>query len=282
MSRSRVFILTALAMIAFAGNSLLCRLALKQTAIDAASFTLIRIVAGALCLGIIVQIRKGTLRNSGSWPSALALFGYAALFSFAYLRLTAATGALLLFGAVQATMIFWALRKGERLRLGQTAGLFLALAGLVALVFPGLTAPPLGAAVLMLGAGIAWGIYSLRGRSAADPLRATAGNFLRAVPLAVVLSLVVLRSANFDRAGILYAMASGALASGIGYAIWYTALPALKASGAATVQLSVPVLAAAGGIAFLGEPITLRFALASIAVLGGIALVIFERRAAAS
>jgi drug/metabolite transporter (DMT)-like permease len=282
MSRSRAFILTALAMIAFAGNSLLCRLALKQTAIDAASFTLIRIVAGALCLGIIVQIRKGTLRNDGSWPSALALFGYAALFSFAYLRLTAGTGALLLFGAVQATMIVWALRKGERLRLGQTAGLFLALAGLVALVFPGLTAPPLGAAVLMLGAGIAWGIYSLRGRSAGDPLRATAGNFLRAVPLAVVLSLVVLRSANFDRAGILYAMASGALASGIGYAIWYTALPALKASGAATVQLSVPVLAAAGGIAFLGEPITLRFALASIAVLGGIALVIFERRAAAS
>jgi drug/metabolite transporter (DMT)-like permease len=152
----------------------------------------------------------------------------------------------------------------------------------VALVFPGLTAPPLGAAVLMLGAGIAWGIYSLRGKSAGDPLHSTAGNFLRAVPLAVLLTLVMLRSANFDRAGIGYAIASGALASGIGYAIWYTALPALKASGAATVQLSVPVLAAAGGIAFLGEPITLRFALASIAVLGGIALVIFERRAVAS
>jgi drug/metabolite transporter (DMT)-like permease len=282
MSRSRVFFFTALAMIAFAGNSLLCRLALKQTRIDAASFTLVRIVSGALCLGIIVQIRKGTLRNAGSWLSALALFGYAALFSFAYLRLTAGTGALLLFGAVQATMIFWALRKGERLRLLQIAGLFLALAGLVALVFPGLTAPPLGAAVLMLGAGIAWGIYSLRGKGGGDPLRSTAGNFLRAVSLAVLLSLVMLRSANFDRAGIGYAVASGALASGIGYAIWYTALPALKASGAATVQLSVPVLAAAGGIALLGEPITLRFVIASIAVLGGIALVIFERRAAAS
>jgi drug/metabolite transporter (DMT)-like permease len=282
MSRSRVFILTALAMIAFAGNSLLCRVALKQTTIDAASFTLIRIVSGALCLGIILRFRKGTWRNAGSWPSALALFGYAALFSFAYLRLTAGTGALLLFGAVQATMIFWALRKGERLRAGQVVGLLLALGGLVALVFPGLTAPPLSAAVLMLAAGIAWGIYSLRGKGGGDPLRATAGNFLRAVPMVVLLTLVTLRSANFDRAGIGFAIASGALASGIGYAIWYTALPALKSTGAATVQLSVPVLAAAGGIAFLGEPITLRFALASIAVLGGIALVIFERRGAAS
>jgi drug/metabolite transporter (DMT)-like permease len=282
MSRSRVFLLTVLAMIAFAGNSLLCRVALKQTQIDAATFTLIRIGSGALCLGIIVQIRKGTLRNAGSWLSALALFGYAALFSFAYLRLTAGTGALLLFGAVQATMISWALKKGERLRAGQIVGLFLALGGLAALVFPGLTAPPLGAAVLMLGAGISWGIYSLRGKGGGDPLRSTAGNFLRAVPLAVLLSLVALRSWNFDRAGIGYAVASGAVASGIGYAIWYTALPGLKASGAATVQLSVPVLAAAGGIALLGEPITLRFVIASIAVLGGIALVIFERRSAAS
>jgi drug/metabolite transporter (DMT)-like permease len=282
MNRTRASILTTLAMIAFAGNSLLCRLALKQTEIDAASFTLVRIVSGALCLWIIVQISKGPLRNVGSWPSALALFGYAALFSFAYLHLTAGTGALLLFGAVQATMIAWALRKGERLRLAQIAGLVSALAGLVALVFPGLSAPPLGAALLMLGAGIAWGIYSLRGKGGVDPLRATAGNFQRAVPMAALLSVMMLRSANFDRAGIGYAIASGALASGIGYAIWYTALPALKASGAATVQLSVPVLAAAGGIVFLGEPITLRFAVASAAVLGGIALVIVERRSAAS
>ena len=279
---TKVFILTALAMIAFAGNSLLCRFALRQTAIDAASFTLVRIVSGAVCLWLIVQLRKGPSGKAGSWPSALALFGYAALFSFAYLRLTAGTGALLLFGAVQATMILWALRKGERLGLGQTAGLLLALAGLVTLVLPGLSAPPLGAALLMLGAGIAWGVYSLRGKGAGDPLRATAGNFLRAVPMAVLLSLLMWRSANFDRAGIGYAIASGALASGIGYAIWYTALPALKASGAATVQLSVPVLAAAGGIAFLGEQITVRFVLASAAVLGGIALVILERRAASS
>ena len=280
MTSVKIFLLTALAMVAFAGNSLLCRQALKQTTIDAATFTFVRIVSGAVCLWIIVQLRKRSVAKAGSWPSALALFGYAALFSFAYLRLTAGTGALLLFGAVQATMIFWALRKGEQLRRLQVAGLFLAIAGLVTLVFPGLSAPPLSAAALMLGAGIAWGIYLLRGKGSGDPLRATAGNFLRAVPMAVLLSVVMLRSASLDPAGICYAVISGALASGVGYAIWYTALPALKASAAATVQLSVPVLAAAGGIAFLSEPITLRFVLASIAVLGGIALVIVERRAA--
>ena len=279
---TKVFVFTALAMIAFASNSLLCRQALKQTTIDAASFTLVRIVSGAVCLWIFALLSRRPSRPAGNWPSALALFGYAALFSFAYLQLTAGTGALLLFGAVQTTMIFWALRKGERLQLAQIAGVILALAGLVALVLPGLSAPPLGAAVLMLGAGIAWGIYSLRGKGSGDPLRATAGNFLRAVPMAVLLSAAMLQSANLDRAGVLYAILSGAIASGVGYAIWYTALPALKASGAATVQLSVPVLAAAGGIIFLGEPITLRFAIASIAVLGGIALVILERKAPAT
>jgi drug/metabolite transporter (DMT)-like permease len=282
MTTIKVFALTALAMMAFAGNSLLCRLALKQTAIDAASFTMVRIVSGAVCLWIIVQLRKGPSRSAGSWPSALALFAYAALFSFAYLQLTAGTGALLLFGAVQATMIGWALRKGERLRPLQISGLALAIAGLITLVFPGLSAPPLGAAIFMLGAGIAWGIYSLRGKGAGDPLRATAGNFLRAAPMAALLSVLMLRAVSLDRAGVGYAIASGALASGVGYAIWYTVLPALKASGAATVQLSVPVLAAAGGIIFLGEQLTLRFAFASIAVLGGIALVIIERRLAAS
>lgn len=282
MTKGKCFALTALAMIAFAGNSLLCRQALKQTSIDAATFTLVRILSGALCLWIIVQVRKGPSRQAGSWSSAFALFGYAALFSLAYLRLTAGTGALLLFGAVQATMIFWALKKGERLRVIQVAGLLLAVGGLVALVFPGLSAPPLGAALLMLGAGIGWGIYSLRGKGGGDPLRATAGNFLRAVPLAALLSVVAWRWANFAPAGIGYAIVSGALASGVGYAIWYSVLPALKASAAATVQLSVPVLAATGGIIFLGESITLRFALASFAVLGGIALVILERRTSGS
>jgi drug/metabolite transporter (DMT)-like permease len=280
MTKGKIFVLTALAMIAFAGNSLLCRQALKHTAIDAATFTLVRVLSGAVCLWIIVQVRRGSSSKSGNWVSALALFGYAALFSFAYLRLTAGTGALLLFGAVQATMICWALLHGERFRVWQLVGLLLAISGLVALVFPGLSAPPLSAAALMLGAGIAWGIYSLRGKGSGDPLLTTAGNFLRAVAMAALLSAVTWRSANFDSAGIGYAIVSGALASGVGYAIWYSALPALKASAAATVQLSVPVLAAVGGILFLGEAMTLRLAVASIAVLGGIALVIVERHAA--
>jgi drug/metabolite transporter (DMT)-like permease len=187
---------------------------------------------------------------------------------------------LLLFGAVQATMIIWALRKGERLRERQRVGLALALAGLVALVFPGISAPPLGGSVLMLSAGVAWGIYSLRGKNAGDPASATAGNFLRAVPMAAVLSATLWPWARLDRTGIGYAIISGAIASGVGYAIWYAVLPTLRAAGAATIQLSVPVLAAAGGILLLGEPITLRAVLASVAVLGGIALVAMERRRA--
>ena len=265
-------------MTAFAGNSLLCRLALKQTTIDAASFTFIRILSGAIALWIIVNLRKGTPRKAGSWPSALALFAYAAAFSFAYISLSAGTGALLLFGAVQATMIMWGLRKGERLGVRQCVGLAFALGGLVVLLFPGLSAPPIGGSILMLGSGIAWGVYSLRGKTAGDPASATAGNFLRAVPFAGVLSIALLPWARLDSAGIGYAIVSGAIASGVGYAIWYTALPSLKAASAATVQLSVPVLAAAGGIIFLSESITPRFLFASVAVLGGIALVVIEKR----
>ena len=283
MPSSRVLLLTALAMIAFASNSLLCRLALRDTGIDPASFTFIRIVSGAVALWAIATLRaaRGTARRaSGSWPSAFALFVYAAAFSFAYVSLPAGTGALLLFGAVQATMIFWGLRKGETLRARQLAGLALALIGLVVLVFPGVAAPPVLGSLLMLSAGIAWGVYSLRGRGVSDPLATTAGNFLRAVPFAFAISVALFAAANFDRIGILYAVLSGALASGVGYAIWYTALPALKAASAATVQLSVPVLTAAGGILLLGEPLTLRFLLASVAVLGGIALVLKQRRLA--
>ena len=271
----RAFLFTTLAMIAFAGNSLLCRLALQQTQIDAASFTFIRIVSGAIVLGLIARARSGAASKAGgSWTSALALFGYAAAFSFAYLGLSTGTGALLLFGAVQATMILWGLHKGERLRAWQILGLILALTGLVALVFPGLSAPPPGATLLMLSAGVAWGIYSLRGRAAGDPINSTAGNFLRAVPLAALLSLAFLPWAQCDRAGITFAIFSGAIASGLGYAIWYTALPALPAAVAATVQLSVPIIAAAGGILFLGETLTPRLVLAACAVLGGIVLVV--------
>ena len=280
MSSLRVVALTVLAMFAFAGNSLLCRMALKHTAIDAASFTTIRLLSGAVMLWLLVRMRGSIHAGDGNWLSALALFAYAAGFSFAYLSLPAASGALLLFGAVQATMISHGLWTGERLRRLQLVGLVLAFGGLIGLMLPGLSAPPLFGSTLMLGAGVAWGVYSLRGRGAGNATRVTAGNFLRAVPIAAALSVLALSSASLDRAGLGYAVASGALASGMGYAIWYTALPALKATSAATVQLSVPVLAALGGVIFLGEAITLRLALASVAILGGIALVILEKKPA--
>jgi drug/metabolite transporter (DMT)-like permease len=228
------------------------------------------------------RMRAFHLREAGNWPSALALFAYAAAFSFAYNSLSAGTGALLLFGAVQATMILWGLHKGERLHAIQIVGLVVAVTGLVVLLFPGLSAPPFSGAILMLGAGVAWGIYSLHGRAARDAIAATAGNFLRAVPLAAVVSIILFPWAHLDRAGISYAVLSGAIASGVGYVIWYTVLSdsmpvRLGPARAATVQLSVPVLAAAGGILLLGEPITLRYVLASVAVLGGIALVVTEK-----
>lgn len=282
MSPARILALTSLSMLAFAGNSLLCRLALQQSQLDAGSFTSIRLVSGALVLWLVARKFRGGRAGAGNWPSALALFVYAAAFSFAYVRLPTATGALLLFGAVQATMISYGLWKGERLQPLQRVGLALALGGLLGLLLPGLSAPPLGGSVLMLGAGVAWGVYSLRGKGAGDPTRVTAGNFLRAAPIAIALSLLMLglQRVTLDAAGIGYALASGALTSGLGYALWYTALPALKATTAATVQLSVPVLAALGGIVFLGEAVTLRLGLASLAILGGIALVVLQKRPA--
>jgi len=264
-------------MIAFASNSLLCRAALKQTGIDAATFTFVRIFSGAAALWFIIKMRRTAWKNAGNWFSAAALFIYAAAFSFAYNTLSAGMGALLLFGAVQATMILWGLRKGERLHAIQLIGLSVAVTGLVVLLLPGLSAPPLSGSILMLGAGVAWGIYSLCGKREKNPASATAGNFLRAVPFAVAVSLIMLPWARLDRTGIGYAVISGAITSGLGYVIWYSALPGLKAAGAATVQLSVPVLAATGGILLLGEPITLRYLFASIAILGGIALVVIEK-----
>ena len=278
MSYARIIALTSLAMIAFAGNSLLCRAALKHTSIDAASFTTIRLISGAVMLWLLVQTSGRTRSGGGNWLSALALFVYAAGFSFAYVSLSAATGALLLFGAVQATMIGHGIWTGERLMRLQIVGLILAFGGLVGLLLPGLSAPPLYGSILMLGAGVAWGVYSLRGKGAGDPTSVTAGNFLRAAPISAALSVLMFSSTSLDNAGFWYAVSSGALASGIGYAIWYTALPTLKSTNAATVQLSVPVIAALGGIVFLGEPITLRLSLASIAILGGIALVILEKQ----
>jgi drug/metabolite transporter (DMT)-like permease len=268
-------------MVAFAGNSLLCRVALRETSIDAASFTSIRLISAALTLWLVVRVSSKTNSGKGNWPSAFALFAYAAGFSFAYINLTAATGALLLFGAVQTTMISYGIWRGERLLNLQLLGLVLALGGLVGLTLPGLSAPPLFSSLLMIGAGAAWGIYSLRGKGAGDPTMVTAGNFLRTVPITVALSLAMATQISWDSAGIWYALMSGAVTSGIGYAIWYKALPALKATHAATVQLSVPVIAAAGGIILLNEPITLRLILASIAIISGIALVIVEKKKSA-
>lgn len=282
MSRIRVALLTALAMIAFAGNSIFCRLALKDTAIDAVSFTSIRIISGALALWVILRLRSGPSHVAGSWFSALALFAYAASFSFAYVTLSAGTGALLLFGAVNGTMIGYGLWTGERLQVSQMAGLVLAFAGLVWLLLPGITAPPLLGTALMLGAGIAWGIYSLRGKGGGDATAATAGNFMRAVPFAMMLFITASSWVSVEPTGFLYAVMSGALTSAVGYAIWYAALRGLAASSAATVQLSVPVIAAVAGVIFLGEAITLRLVIASFAILGGIALIILFRQKAAA
>ncbi len=267
-------------MTAFAANSLLCRAALRDTAIDPASFTMLRIVSGALTLWLLTRPASRVRSGSGNWPSALALFVYAAAFSFAYVTLSAATGALLLIGAVQVTMIGHALSAGERLRGWRLIGLVLAFAGLVGLLLPGLSAPPLAGSLLMLGAGCAWGIYSLRGKSGGDPSLVTAGNFIRAAPMTVLLSVIGLGGISFDAAGVWYALLSGSLASGAGYVVWYVVLPALRSTDAAVVQLSVPVIAAAGGVVLLGEALTPRLLVASAAILGGIALVMLANRRA--
>jgi drug/metabolite transporter (DMT)-like permease len=281
MSFSRTISLTALTMIAFAGNSLFCRMALKTTMIDAASFTLIRFISGGFVLWLVMRIKQGKPQTRGDWLSAVILFIYAAGFSFAYIKLSAGVGALLLFGAVQATMILYGMWNGERFGRWQLTGLVLALAGLTGLLLPGLSAPPLMGSLLMLGAGVAWGAYSLLGKGATDPTAVTAGNFLRAIPVSAVLSIVMIRQLSLDGPGIVYAVLSGALTSGIGYAVWYSVLPFLKATQAATVQLSVPVLAALAGILFLDEQLSLRLVLASVAILGGIVLVIKQRNSTA-
>jgi drug/metabolite transporter (DMT)-like permease len=235
-------------------------------------------VSGALALWILSRRGPRAILAAGRWSSAAALFTYAAAFSFAYVRIGAAVGALLAFGAVQATMIAWALRTGERPRPAEWGGLALAAGGVVFLVSGGLRAPdPIGA-VLMLLAGVAWGVYSLIGRSSVRPLETTAGNFALAVPLTLALSLIAPGPAHVTRPGVLLAVTSGAIASGVGYSLWYGALPGLTATGAAVVQLSVPVLAALGGVLLLGESLTARLVVSAAAILGGVALATFGRR----
>lgn len=277
-SRAPLF-LTALAMLAFAANSLLCRAALRGGAIDPASFSAIRIGSGALMLALLVRLRRPAPATPPrvSWPAALALVGYAVPFSFAYLSLSAGTGALLLFGAVQLTMVAGAVRAGRHPTPLQWMGLVTAFGGLVYLVLPGLSAPsPLGAA-LMLAAGVSWGLYSLKGHGATDALRQSAGNFGRGVPLALLVALTAWPTLHAAPEGVLWAALSGAVASGLGYAIWYQALRSLSSVTAAAVQLSVPLLAGLGGVLLLDERLTLRLGVAAALVLGGIGATIAAR-----
>ena len=275
------FLLTAVALVAFASNSILCRMALGAREIDAASFTLVRIASGAFTLLLIhAAIRRGAAASERRmrWVPAAFLFAYAAPFSFAYLQLSAGTGALILFACVQATMLIGALRAGERFRWLEGVGLLIALGGLTYLVSPGLSAPsPLGSALMAI-AGIAWGLYSLRGRGSADPLGDTTRNFVLAVPLAVLLSLATIRGIHVSPRGLALAAASGALASGLGYTIWFAALRGLTAIRASVVQLLVPVLAAAGGILFLAETLSLRLVVSAVLILGGVAFAIATKR----
>ena len=275
---ARTLLLTTLAMLAFAGNSLLCRVALRDTGIDPTSFSALRLLAGALVLGLLLRLRRGPSTVTGDWRGAVALFVYAAAFSYAYVNLDAGTGALLLFASVQLSMIAWGLFKGERLSPMQTLGSALALAGLVGLLLPGAsTTPAIAASLLMILSGIAWGAYSLLGRGSSDPLAATAGSFIRAMPIAAVLCLVAFPSLEWDRPGVIYALLSGGLTSGVGYAIWYAVLPRLAATQAASIQLSVPLLTALAGSLLLSEPLTGRLLVAGLTILGGIVLVLLAR-----
>lgn len=275
---AKVVFLTMSAMVFFAANSLLCRVALTRTMIDPASFTFVRIVSGALALWLIARFRGAALRHHGNWVSAGSLFLYCASFSLAYLALTAATGALILFGMVQITMIGHGLWSGERPSARQIVGLIVAFGGLCWLVLPGLSAPPLQGSLLMMVAGSAWGAYSIRGKGSADPTLATAGNFLRAAPFAVGFGLLAFPWLSLDAVGVLYGVTSGAVASGLGYAVWYTALGGLSSTQAATAQLTVPAIAAGGGALFLAEPITWHLIVSSVAILGGVVVVALDKQ----
>ena len=275
----RVAGLTTLALVAFAGNSVLCRLALKDGSIDAASFSTVRLVSGAIALLVILYAtNRGTRPASyGSWTSATMLFLYAVCFSFAYTSLDAGIGALILFGMVQATMVAGALWAGERPTVAEWIGWLLAVCGFVYLVSPGLTAPsPVGAGLMTI-AGIGWGIYSLRGRKEPYALPATTYNFVRTVPLVLVVSALSLNEMHLSTNGTMLAILSGAITSGVGYAIWYTALRSISSMQAAMVQLSVPILAAAGGVLFLAESVSLRLIVSGLLILGGIFLAVFGK-----
>lgn len=282
-NRSTTPLLAVLALVAFAANSVLCRLALGDAAIDPASYTLVRLFAGAIALALIALFsrRPSSTRSGASWTSAAMLFLYAASFSFAYISLSTGVGALILFASVQITMVGIGLYRGERPQPSEWVGLFIALIGLIYLVSPGMTAPPPVGSALMATAGFAWGIYSLKGRGAMDPVRTTTANFLRAAPIALATLFLWLSNLKITPPGLFLAVISGAVTSGIGYVIWYAALKGLTATRAATVQLSVPVIAAFGGVVFLSEEISLRLLLSAVAILGGVGLAVSSHTAGA-
>jgi drug/metabolite transporter (DMT)-like permease len=276
----RLAILIVFVLLAFAANTLLCRIALGRDLIDPISFTTLRLLSGAIVLvamSRLVAESRPAPTQAGSWASGLALFVYAIAFSLAYVSLDAGIGALILFGSVQATMIGLGLKSGERPRPVEWLGLAMAFGGLVYLVSPGITAPdPLGA-LLMSTAGVGWGVYSLRGRSATAPVAATAGNFVRTVPMAAVASAVALSFVRAEGTGVALALISGTLTSGLGYVLWYRALRSLTSTRAAIVQLPVPVLSALGGAVCLGEPLSARLVGASALILGGVAMAVLTR-----
>ncbi|HEU5180537.1 MAG TPA: DMT family transporter [Candidatus Polarisedimenticolia bacterium] len=277
-----------LAMLAFAANSVLCRVALRQELIDPAAFSTIRIAAGAAMLLLVGARGSGPfLPSRGSFLTSGLLVLYVVPFSFSYVVLTTGTGALILFGCVQITMLLGALRSGERIVPAQWAGLAVALAGLVLLALPTLATPSLPAALLMALAGVAWGLYSWRGRKSADPLAATTANFVGALPLVLIAAAAARGSLHFSAWGVALSAFSGAVTSGLGYVAWYAALRRLTGLQASVIQLGVPVLAALGGVIFLAESVSARLILATLLVLGGIALAVvgkerWMRRVAAS
>jgi drug/metabolite transporter (DMT)-like permease len=283
-------------MLAFAGNSVLCRLALADNTIDAATFTAARLLAGMTVLGTLLAIRQRTairpsaaaeqvptVKNTlaaGSWSAALMLFVYALSFSFAYVSLDTATGALILFGAVQITMVIAGLRSASRLSLLEWAGLAIAFGGFVYMVLPGVDMPAPFGLGLMTCAGVAWGIYSLLGRGSKAPLADTATNFLRTLPFTLFVLIFAIDQGYWSQEGLILAIVSGGVTSGLGYAIWYRALAGLTTTQAAVVQLLVPVFAAIGGILFADELLTTRLMFAALLVLGGILMVVIGQRAA--
>ncbi len=270
---TRTISLTSLALVAFASNSILCRLALGHHLIDAGTFTSVRLVSGAVALVALVALKGQRIQAlTMHWQSAVALFAYAAPFSFAYLLIPASAGALILFGAVQTTMIGWDIVQGKRLNKTELIGLVLALSGLVALTLPGATGLDLAGVGLMTVAGFAWGVYSLLGKGVDDPLRATASNFALSIVFVIPLAALSTGEWNVSRQGLVLAIASGALTSGIGYAVWYAALRGPSSTQAAILQLLVPVLAAIGGVVILDETVSLRLVISGVMIFAGVLL----------